>query len=123
MDNVSDSYPKSTTQIILGDFNINMLQPQPSWESTFSLYGLQQVVTEPTRVTSKTATLLDHIYTNNKSKLADISLSDIGLSDHAPVKCSLLCDSIKVKKNGHTCVYSRSLKNFDKDMYLADLSN
>ena len=57
---------------LLGDFNINWMGQIPAqWQHIIDSVNLEQHVSEPTRVTSKTSTLIDHIYTNaNKSKLS-----------------------------------------------------
>ena len=50
--------------IILGDLNIDFLKPLPSrWNSFMKTYGFYQMINNPTRVTSSTITLIDHIYT------------------------------------------------------------
>ena len=36
--------------IILGDFNKNLLVSQPEWESMVDMLGLNQIITEPTRI-------------------------------------------------------------------------
>ena len=74
---------------VVGDFNIDLLQFQTHeqtndyMESSFS-FGLLPVITKPTRVTPTSATLIDHIWVHNKSKIhtAGIILSHI--SDHFP---------------------------------------
>ena len=48
--------------LVLGDFNIDLLKPHSSWDSTITLLGLTQLVKSPTRITQKSATLIDHIY-------------------------------------------------------------
>ena len=53
--------------LLLGDFNINLFKQPPAWNNITSLFGLDQLVEEATRVTKSGATLIDHIYTNNRS--------------------------------------------------------
>ncbi len=48
--------------LVLGDFNIDLLKPHSSWDSTITLLGLTQLVKSPTRITQTSATLIDHIY-------------------------------------------------------------
>ena len=69
----------------LGDFNIDLLKPHLAWESTFSILGLNQLFTQPTRVTCSTNTLIDHIYTNNSNLVHSIFVPNIAISDHFPV--------------------------------------
>ena len=109
--------------LILGDININMLVPNPIWETTTALFGLKQLINTPTRVTASSSTLLDHIYTNNKSRVLGTHVAEIGISDHYAVCCNW---ALKVDKttrtHQHTTITYRSLKRFDKDAFLADLS-
>ena len=121
MDLVTTKHSKAN-YILLGDFNIDLLKPHSSWDSTLSLHGLKQLVTKPTRVTPNSATLLDHIYTNNDTKVTNVRLSDISISDHNPVACTWLCKSIKSAKTSHTTIIYRCFKSFDNNRFLADLS-
>ena len=59
MDKVCESNPNI---VLLGDFNIDLLKPQPTWSSATSLFGLRQQICCATRITQTYATLLDHIY-------------------------------------------------------------
>ena len=78
---------------IMGDFNINLLNNDVH-ESTgefvdiLSSHSLYASIVKPTRITSKSATLIDNIFTNNLSnQTSGILMSDI--SDHLPI-CTLL---------------------------------
>ncbi len=49
----------------MGDFNITLFNPdneELSWVEIMNNFQTKQLVTEPTRVTNKTQTLIDHIY-------------------------------------------------------------
>nr|CAI5819618.1 unnamed protein product [Callosobruchus analis] len=48
--------------VLAGDININLLNSNINIENCFKAYGLAQIVTEPTRVTETTATLIDPIF-------------------------------------------------------------
>ena len=48
--------------LVLGDFNIDLLKPHSSWDSTITLIGLTQLVKSPTRIKETSATLTDDIY-------------------------------------------------------------
>ena len=63
MDKVTDC---NANILLLGDFNIDLFKQPPAWNNTTALFGLEQLVEETTRVTKSSATLIDHIYTNNK---------------------------------------------------------
>lgn len=117
MDVVAEKPPKANI-LVLGDFNIDLIKPHPAWESTCSPFGLKQLVTLPTRITPTSSTLLDHIYTNNTSKVSYIKLSDVSLSDHCPVVCTSTFKATKRKNNGHTTIHYRCCKNFDSNYFL-----
>ena len=108
---------------ILGDFNINWMGQIPTqWQHIIDSVSLEQLVSEPTRVTSKTSTLIDHIYTNaNKSKLS-VTVPKMNLSDHFAI-----CLNIKrlksVKKKTHYTIKYRDMKNFNQLNFIQDLSN
>ena len=121
MDKVTDRHNKANV-MLLGDFNIDLLKPHAAWESTYSLFGLQQVVTQPTRITPTSKTLIDHIYSNNADKINDVNVSDVGISDHCPIICTWSCRAPKPVKNCHTTIQYRCFKNFDRDMFRYDLS-
>ena len=114
---------KDPNVLILGDFNIDLLMPQISWECTTSLFGLHQLIDEPTRITSSSATLIDHIYTNNLNMISDVHTSDIHISDHKPIFCKWSFKMPTKSSKGHTTIQFRSMKHFNKDFFLNDLSN
>jgi hypothetical protein len=52
--------------MILGDFNMNLIDSkvEKRWMQNFSKFSFSQLVTEPTRVTENSSTLIDQIYSN-----------------------------------------------------------
>ena len=117
-----DAVTKHNNKILLlGDFNYDLMKPQPAWESTVSLFGLSQLIKSPTRITPTTSTLLDHIYTNDSALICETSVSDVSISDHSPVMCSLPDKMSKSRSEGHTTIQFRSFKNFNMNEFLHDL--
>ena len=54
---LTNAFAKNYYVLITCDKNINYLKPLPSnWETMLSTYGLDQLVHDPTRVTSKSVT-------------------------------------------------------------------
>ena len=70
--------------ILLGDFNKNMLNndTDSEWGNFTTSLGLTQLISEPTRVTNDSKTLIDHIYTNNANSIQSVNVEKICLSDH-----------------------------------------
>lgn len=71
--------------LLLGDFDIDMFEPHPIWESTLSLFNLHQCVQSATRVTLRATTFVDHIYVNNPDKIIRTFVSKISMSNNCPV--------------------------------------
>ena len=108
--------------LLQGDFNFNLLEPQPTWQSTFALFGLSQLVNKPTRIASTTASLLDHIYTNNTSLFTNVEVPQNSISDHFPTICTWKSKPPKPSKNGHTTIVYRIFKHFNKEAFFHDLN-
>ena len=74
---------------IMGDFNINLLNEDihvqtADFINTISSYSMCPSITRPTGITTKSATLIDNIFTNSHTKqTSGIILYD--LSDHLPI--------------------------------------
>ena len=108
---------------ICGDINVDLLkcdnQPmiQKYNDMLFSM-GCIPLINMPTRITHHSATLIDHIYTNNvKCDIqSHILLHDI--SDHLPV-CALI-NNLKTRALSHTSLM-RNTKNFDTERFILDL--
>ena len=91
---------------ICGDFNVDLLQYDKRVETndfidqlySYATYGLQPLITRPTRITRDTKTLIDNIFTTdlNSHKQSGIIINDI--SDHLPIYCMLSPD-IFIKKH------------------------
>ena len=61
IDNIHTVKPHADI-LVLRDFNIDLLKPHSSCDSTITLLGLTQLVKSPTRIIQTSATLIDHIY-------------------------------------------------------------
>ena len=94
----------SLNVVLLGDFNIDMQKGNPAWDSTVSLFGLNQMITSPTRITPHPATLIDHIYTSDTSTVSNILLPVTEISYHFPVCCILSAKTVKPVLNVHSSV-------------------
>ena len=87
--------------------------------STTSL-GLSQLVSEPTRVTKDSATLIDHIYTNTEENIQNVFVKKLCLSDHYAIFCNRKCCSVAGKKT-HQVITYRPFKHFDELKFQDDL--
>lgn len=108
--------------ILLGDFNINVQRPQKMWGSTTALFGLHQLVKTPTRETNNSSTLIDHIYTDDKTTVSNVQVVHSTFSDHYSVFCSISLRLPKLQHKGHTTIEYRSFKHFDESAFFCDLN-
>jgi hypothetical protein len=67
----------------VGDFNIDLKKNSNFAETMASDYALKQIICEPTRITSKTATLIDHIYVNSSQPVYSYGVFNQCISDHS----------------------------------------
>ena len=80
--------------------------------------NLLPVITKPTRITSHTATLIDHIYTNASTDQIIPGIVTTDISDHLPTFCFIRIQiaGLKPKK------FFRDYSNFDSQTYLNDIN-
>ena len=85
-------------------------------------FGLTQLVSEATRVTSGSRTLIDHIYTNCFENVSSIKVPKIGLSDHFPIFFTRKMHNHTPKGKHYTISY-RSFKDFNEAKFISDLQS
>ena len=107
---------------ILGDFNVDLLSDTPdarNLTSPLNNYGLTQVITEATRVTQNSSTLIDHIYVSDETLLSQPAVLSTNLSDHFSTKITF---NGKIKSKTHRSIKYRPCASFDKNDFLTDLA-
>ena len=105
----------------LGDFNINLLSDDTNgrtWTHSLEAFDFSQLVKEPTRVTAHSATLIDHIYTNQRNKVTECFVPTVALSDHYPVCFTRQTSKLKIKRRNHNTIKFRSFTNFENSAFL-----
>ena len=69
--------------ILMGDFNIDLVSCiNRKWLNLIQLCDLSGLVSELTRVTQTTATIIDHVYTTNAENITECFVSPFLISDH-----------------------------------------
>ena len=85
--NIEAAYLRDQETCVLGDFNINYLDSvtynKHRLVKALKSLNLTQVIKTVTRPIS--ATCLEHVYTTNPNFIAEISVPNIGLTDHLPI--------------------------------------
>ena len=76
-ESLEKAYLENKEVILLGDFNYNYdlnETTNSTWNALCNAHNLTQLVNQPTRVTSTSSTIIDHIYTNRPSNRNKYSL-------------------------------------------------
>ena len=80
------------------------------------------MVTEPTRITQTTVTLIDHVCTTHPENIGQCFTSSLALSDHFPVCFSRKINS-NIPKDKHITISYSCFKQFDENRFISDVSN
>ena len=124
---MTSSYSQAATLgkdiIILGDLNCDMLSPtKPEYRilsELCSMLNLSQLISEPTRVTELTESLIDVILTPSKDLIKESNVLQTTISDHFLVSCTL---TLKHPKSDPPIITTRSFKNFNIESFCKDIS-
>ena len=84
--NVLTSLPRSTHVYMVGDMNIDLLDSDPLMEEYCAILqsaSYLPIITEPTRITDHSATLIDHIWTNQLHEAVS-GVLEVTITDHYP---------------------------------------
>ena len=101
LSNMEDSFSQATLLsdevLCVGDINIDMLRHETPLTleivQALEVYGLQQLISEPTRVTESSATLLDVILFSNNDLIVDSGVLHNDISDHLLVYSTFCLES------------------------------
>ena len=101
----------------MGDLNCDLIATRYDNDtrklvSITDTYGLQQLVTEPTRITPTTATLIDVIFTNCPDRVVCSGVRHISISDHSLVFAYRKL-SINRTSRGNNVITYRNFRKFN----------
>ena len=107
--------PQENETVLLGDFNIDLKNSKncalvKNYNSLLRTCGLTQIISEPTRVTDTTSSLLDHILVSDVNKYLKHGVMPIGYSDHCLIFCTRKVNYEAINK--HCVIKLRSLKHY-----------
>ena len=108
---------KENQSVTFRNFNSSFVSKYKELYQTFSL---KVIIQEPTRVTSTTSSLLDHILTNADWKISQKGVINVGLSDRQLIYCSRKI--LRTKFNMHNQIRPRSLKNYTPELFREELA-
>ena len=108
--------------VLMGDFNTNILQQDKGTSLSESLnnfkcvFGLTQLITEPTRICDNSETIIDLIFVSDSLKICQSGVRAIGLSDHLLIYCTRKVHKMQINK--HNTVHIRSPKHYTKEKFI-----
>ena len=73
-------------------------------------------------MTAHSATLIDHVCTNQPDKITECFVPKIALSDHYPVCFTRHTSKLQIKKRNHNSIKYRSFMIFENSAFLEDLN-
>lgn len=125
MENIlCQAYLENKAIVLTGDFNID-LSPhnqccttlRTNWESIYEHVELNQIINEPTRTTSTSSTLIDHMYVSDL-QVTNCIVVKCGLSDHFPILGVFDVANFKSKtKSEHQTISYRKFDNVDLESF------
>ena len=88
--------------------------------SIYELYQLSQLINEPTRVTMRSISFIDHVVTNTPEEISHSGVVHTGISDHSLVYA---IRKIGVFHKANDFVEIRNMKNFNENNFMDELLN
>ena len=123
-----DSIDKENLEYhIVGDFNFEYILHSKKFQTTYwndfvQAYDITQLVESPTRVTQSSSTIIDHLYSNMKSRITEVFVSSWAISDHSPVCFTRSARGQKISDNTHKTITYRSFNKFELTDFQMDLA-
>ena len=90
------------------------------WQNLTLSLGLTQMISQPTRVTPNSKTLIDHIYTSTEENISCVNVKELTVRDHYAIFGNRKINSF-VRKHSHQTITYRSFKHFDEIAFVDDL--
>ena len=114
-----------TRYIMLGDFNINLVQSDASVKrflSFLSSFALCPLINKPTRICPNSSTLIDNIVTNAAESQFESGVLYADISDHLPIFCVRKKMAVPTKDcNKQTINYTRVYSDQNINSLINDL--
>ena len=85
-----------------------------SYIELWATLGLKQLIKAPTRITSSSSFLIDHILTSSSEKVVQAGIFETSLSDHQLIFCTRKIK--RAKPNKHHYLKFRFMKNFSTEI-------
>ena len=91
-----------------------------SYHEICTFFGLKQLIKVPTRTTTSSSTIIDHILASYPERVTQCGVIDISLSDHQLIYCTRKIS--RIKRGSHKQIQFRSFKHYTVDLFGQELS-
>ena len=108
---------------LLGDINVDFL-PDTTVSNAVKLkhilviYDLDQLITEPPRITLNSRSFIDLCIVNSPLKIANCGVVQLAISDHALI---YITHKAHYQRTGSRIIKTRQMRNFHKANFLRDI--
>ena len=118
---------ENKTLFILGDFNIDLINCSTNEKTSeffnlVSSYNLLPYITLPTRITNRSRTLIDNIFSNSTNSNTISGNLTSTVSDHLPQFLILPDFNRRFIPRKHN-IYRRNINNYDKASFFSDFQD
>ena len=90
-----------------------------SYHEFCTFFGLKQLIKVPTRTTTSSSTIIDHILASYPERVTQYEVIDISLSDQL-IYCTRKIS--RIKRGSHKQIQFRSFKHYTVDLFEQELS-
>ena len=124
--NVIDKIDVENTEFsLLGDFNCDLLSERPDSNTSELLnisntYNLSQIISQPTRITNTSKSLIDLCFTNYCDKVTVSGAHSLGINDHSLIYLIRKSNNHQVINTNYRVTRSQ-IKNFNDEDFLNDI--
>ena len=103
---------------IAGDFNQDLIQHDNNTQTqtlidSMTKLSFVQIVSRPTRITETSATIIDHVYTNNIENTLSCNIATLDISDHLATVTKISLGNSKIKINRRAKVEKSEYRTFN----------
>ena len=114
------------TCILAGDFNVDLIQygsnsHVDNFYDEISSFNFRPLILQPTRVNSRSRTLIDNIFINDVACFSTGGNITCSISDHFRQFCQI--DLFEKQQPDKKINYSRDWRNFNQERFSYELSN
>ena len=122
MPNYAEALTFAKPIVLLGDMNCNLLEngyDRRALDDFSNCLNLSQLISEPTRITDTSNSLLDVILVTDKHLVVENGVVNVSISDHSLVFCTW---NLKLPKPSPHYICVRSYKNYNPDLFSLSVS-